>query len=40
MIELPNYFHLPSDKSEWSSHPKELVRNVHNDSDPERLQDA
>ena len=40
VIEKPNYFDLPSDNSEWSSHHKELVRNVHNDRDPERLQDA
>ena len=33
-------FWLPFDNSEWSSHPKELVRNVHNDRDPGRLQDA
>ena len=35
MIEQPNYFDLPSDNSEWSSHPKELIRNVHNDMDPQ-----
>ena len=40
MIELPNYFDLPSDNSELSSHPEELVRNVHNDRDPELVQDA
>ena len=33
----PNYFDLPSDNSEWSSHPKELVRNFHNDRDLNRF---
>ena len=31
---------MPSDNSEWSSNPKELVRNVHNDRDPKPVQDA
>ena len=40
MIEYPNYFDLPSDNSEWSSYPKDLVRNVHNDRDPEPVKNA